>query len=216
MIMRPGIPHRGRPRHEPSGFSLTEVVIALGVAAIGFTSIIGLFPLGLNMSKESFESVQSALLAQTILADIRDQQTGNGNLRGSRPYETKQIQIGPNSDPISTSNNYTTVKIAILNSTNLYLAYDQLPRTNSDTDPVSQGVMLRPCAFSKNPTPPSWYQTGSNGCFAMVKITFAPTLRYTTVTSTSTPVRVDISIETPGSANVSNRTTYLYTGVARP
>ena len=61
-----------RPLREQSAFSLTEVVIAMGVAAVAFTSIIALFPLGLNMSKESYEATQAALIAQTTLADLKD------------------------------------------------------------------------------------------------------------------------------------------------
>jgi type II secretory pathway pseudopilin PulG len=211
-------PHRlGRASFSARAFSLTEVVIAMGVAAVAFTSIIGLFPVGLNMSKESYESVQSALLAQTILADIRDQQTGNGNLRGKKPYESKLIQVGANSDPIGLSglSNYLAVKMTTTNQLFVYVAYNQLPRNNSDTDPA-KGVMLRPCGFSTNSNPPTWYLSGSNGCVALAKITLAPTLRYTTVSSTSTPIRVDIAVETPGNVGVSNRATYLYTGTARP
>ena len=58
-----------RPLREQSAFSLTEVVIAMGVAAVAFTSIIALFPLGLNMSKESYEATQAAVIAQSIMAD---------------------------------------------------------------------------------------------------------------------------------------------------
>ena len=56
-----------------AAFSLTEVVIAMGVAAVAFTSIIALFPLGLNMSKESYEATQAAVIAQSIMADLSDQ-----------------------------------------------------------------------------------------------------------------------------------------------
>ena len=55
-------------RRLSAAFSLTEVVIAMGVAAVAFTSIIALFPLGLNMSKESYEATQAALIAQTIMS----------------------------------------------------------------------------------------------------------------------------------------------------
>jgi type II secretory pathway pseudopilin PulG len=91
---------------EQSAFSLTEVVIAMGVAAVAFTSIIALFPLGLNMSKESYEATQAALIAQTILADLQDEGTGTNALGSSR-----FIQIGGNSDPTSPAN-YLTINFA--------------------------------------------------------------------------------------------------------
>jgi type II secretory pathway pseudopilin PulG len=197
-----------------AAFSLTEVVIAMGVAAVAFTSIIALFPLGLGMSKESYESTQAALLAQTLMADVKDQQTGNGNQRtSSAPYKTKLIQIAGNSDPAKVLTNYTTVALDSTNPQLLYIAYSQLPRNNSDTDPANS-IMLRPAAYSSNL--PSWYTTGSNGLFAVAKITVSPSCRFGAASSTSTPMRLDISIETPGSANISNRTCYLFTGVARP
>ena len=202
------------PRRLSAAFSLTEVVIAMGVAAVAFTSIIALFPLGLNMSKESYESTQAALLAQTLMADIKDQQTGNGNRRTpTKPYATKLIQISENSDPANVLTNYTVIRLDSTTPQLIYLAYNQLPRNSSDTDPA-KSIMLRPVAYSSNL--PTWYTTGSNGLFAVAKITVSPTCRFGAASSTSTPMRVDISIETPGSANVTNRTCYLFTGVARP
>jgi Tfp pilus assembly protein PilV len=214
-------PPQLQPKPKPSlrmqraaAFSLTEVVIAMGVAAVAFTSIIALFPLGLNMSKESYESTQAALLAQTLMADVKDQQTGNGDKRTpSAPYKTKLIQIAENSDPATVLTNYTPIRMDSTTPQLIYLAYNQLPRNNSDTDPA-KSIMLRPVAYSSNL--PSWYTTGSNGLFAVAKITVSPTCRFGSASSTSTPMRVDISIETPGSANVTNRTCYLFTGLARP
>lgn len=204
-----------RPLPDASAFSLTEVVIAMGVAAIAFTTILGLFPLGLNMSKESYEETQAALLAQTIMADIKDQQTGTGNKRvKSQPYTTKVIQTNFNSDPVTVLTNHTTIPLYSLTPVNAYLAYNLQARNNSDTDPTGKPVMLRPCAYSA--TMPSWYTFGSNGLFAVVKLTVSPSCRFGSASSTSTPMRIDVSIETPGSANASNRTCYLFTGVARP
>jgi len=199
-----------------AAFSLTEVVIAMGVAAVAFTSIIALFPLGLNMSKESYESTQAALLVQSLMADIKDQQTGSGNKRTpSDPFCYKLIQIAENSDPVNVASNYTTVRMNMLTNQFVYLAYNQLPRNSSDTDPA-KSIMLRPVAYGSNLASAPWYTNGSNGFFAVVKITVSPTYRIGTVTSTSTPVRFDFSVETPGSANISNRTCHLFTGVARP
>jgi len=197
-------------------FSLTEVVIAMGVAAVAFTSIIALFPLGLNMSKESYEATQAALIAQTILADAKDQQTGTGNLRTpKKPYNTKLIQISSNSDPIKVSSNYVTVQIDQLTPQNVYIAYKPFSGTGNDTD-TNNPSMLRPSAGTNTTTEPPWYTQGSNGAFALVKVTFSPTIRLGSATSTSTPQRVDVSVETPGNVNISNRTCYLFTGAVRP
>jgi len=201
-------------RRHSVAFSLTEVVIAMGVAAVAFTSIIALFPLGLNMSKESYEATQAALIAQTILADAKDQQTGSGNLRTTNPFNFRLLQVSNNSDPARTSNNYILVPINNpLQIQTVYIAYK--PSTNtSDTD-TNNPSMMRPASGQLNGTIPLWYTSGSNGCFALVKATFSPTLRYSTPTA-STATRLDISVETPGNANISNRTCFLFTGAFRP
>jgi len=205
-----------RPLREQSAFSLTEVVIAMGVAAVAFTSIIALFPLGLNMSKESYEATQAALIAQTILADVKDQQTGNGNQRvSSSPWNTKLIQIASNSDPINVLTNYATVMIDQLTPQIVYIAYKPFVGTGNDTD-TNNPAMLRPSTGIYAAAAPNWYSTGSNGASMLVKVTFSPTIMLGSANSTSTPRRVDVSVETPGSANISNRTCYLFTGAVRP
>ena len=208
-----------RPWREQSAFSLTEVVIAMGVAAVAFTSIIALFPLGLNMSKDSYDETQAALIAQTILSDLKDQQTGNRNKRytvaAGSPYSYKLIQIAGNVDPQIVTTNYLGIDLRLLTQQNVYLAYDAQSR--KDTDTTSQPIMLRPSAGLLNTIPP-WYSgtTISNGLAAVVKVTFVPTFSITTLNATTGVLRVDISIETPGSAKPENRTVRLYTGAVVP
>ncbi len=208
-----------RPWREQSAFSLTEVVIAMGVAAVAFTSIIALFPLGLNMSKDSYDETQAALIAQTILSDLKDQQTGNRNKRytvaAGSPYSYKLIQIAGNVDPQIVTDNYLGIDLRLLTQQNVYLAYDAQSR--KDTDTTSQPIMLRPSAGLLNTIPP-WYSgtTISNGLAAVVKVTFVPTFSITTLNATTGVLRVDISIETPGSAKPENRTVRLYTGAVVP
>jgi len=205
-----------RPLRESSAFSLTEVVIAMGVAAVAFTSIIALFPLGLNMSKESYEATQAALIAQTILADLKDQQTGAGNKRTNNPQNTRLLQIIPNSNPMTNRANYLEILIATKIPQTAYIAYKPNDGTNNDTDP-NNPLMMRPYTYSYTTnvdTAPNWYNGGTNGAFALVKVTISPTLLSDTDGSGS-PRRIDMSVETPGSANVSNRTCYLFTGAVK-
>ena len=197
------------PRRLPAAFSLTEVVIAMGVAAVAFTSIIALFPLGLGMSKESYEETQAALIAQTILADLKDEATGSGTIGSSR-----FIQIGRNSQPTNPAN-YTSINFNTASTITFYLAYKQeLNRTN-DTDPSGQPIMLRPCAWLQG-TEPSWYTSGSNGLTALVKITATPCFRINGAGASSNPMRVDISVETPGNVPLKNRSQFLFTGGTPP
>ena len=209
------------PRTCVAAFSLTEVVIAMGVAAVAFTSIIALFPLGLNMSKDSYEETQAALIAQTVLSDLKDQQCGDKNKRylgktkNGNPYSFKLIQIAGNVDPQIVTTNYLGIDLRLLTEQNVYLAYDAQIRKDTDTN--SQPIMLRPSAGVLNTIPP-WYSgtTISNGLAAVAKVTFVPTFSIMTLNSTSGVIRVDISIETPGSAKPENRTVRLYTGAVRP
>ena len=197
------------PRRLPAAFSLTEVVIAMGVAAVAFTSIIALFPLGLNMSKESYEATQAALIAQTILADLQDEGTGSGTLGSSR-----FIQIGGNSDPSTT--NYLAINFNTASTITVYLAYNQILRTSNDTDPSGQPIMLRPSIGVLQGTDPAWYTSGSNGLSMLVKVTVTPCFRVNGAGASGDPKRVDVSIETPGNVPLKNRSQFLFTGGTPP
>jgi type II secretory pathway pseudopilin PulG len=197
------------PKFGGSAFSLTEVVIAMGVAAVAFTSIIALFPLGLNMSKESYEATQAALIAQTILADLQDEGTGSGTLGSSR-----FIQIGGNSQPTNSSN-YLAIDFNTASTITVYLAYNQIRRTNNDTDSLGEPIMLRPCAGVQG-TAPTWYTSGSNGLTALVKVTATPCFRVNGASATSNPMRIDVSVETPGNVTNKNRSQFLFTGGTPP
>ena len=192
------------PRRLSAAFSLTEVVIAMGVAAVAFTSIIALFPLGLNMSKESYEATQAAVIAQSIMADLSDQASaGSGKL----------IQkTGTNA---MSAANYETIQLmAASGGTDryIYLAYDQQIRTDSSNSPV----MLRPCTNSvslNGPNEPTWFKTNAPaGAIFLVKVSLKHSFRMSAA-GTSNPQRVDITIESPASAPATNRVQYVFSGV---
>ena len=197
------------PKFGGSAFSLTEVVIAMGVAAVAFTSIIALFPLGLNMSKESYEATQAALIAQTIIADLSDY--------GSAKAGGKIIQItGTNA---MNANNYTTIPMKYDKGATadryVYLAYDQQIRTDSSNSPI----MLRPTTsvVSLNgPADPQWFTNGTNGPILLVKVSIKHSFLLGGLASTNNsenPQRVDVTVESPASAPATNRTQYVFTGI---
>jgi type II secretory pathway pseudopilin PulG len=108
-----------------SAFSLTEVVIAMGVAAVAFTSIIALFPLGLSMSKESYETTQAAFITQSIMNQITDAQGGN-TLTGFR----RIIKTADN-DP--TKGGLESINVGKYSpSTNVYITYTNYVNTNGE------------------------------------------------------------------------------------
>jgi hypothetical protein len=189
----------------------------MGVAAVAFTSIIALFPLGLNMSKESYEATQAALIAQTIMADLKDEQSGGGNLRRSpNPGRYRLLQISPNSDPMGVKTNYAEILFYTQTTQTAYIAYKPSDGATSDTD-TSNPLIMRPYTYSyteDSATAPNWYNGGTNGAFALVKVTISPTLPSDSGNDGS-PRRIDMSVETPGSANISNRTCHLFTGASQ-
>jgi len=195
-----------RPWREPSAFSLTEVVIAMGVAAVAFTTIIGLFPLGLNMSKESYESTQAALIAQTILADLQDATSAKGGgkliqMTGSNGFTTANYTIIPMSGASS------------LADRTIYLAYDQTVRADTSGSPI----MVRPKAAAMG-SEPSWFLKGTNGPVLLVKVLIRHSFLTggpPSATSSANPQRVDVTVESPASAPATNRTQYVFTGLVR-
>jgi len=188
-----------RPWREQCAFSLTEVVIAMGVAAVAFTSIIALFPIGLNMSKESYEASQAALIAQTILADLRDQVSTKNSSKIIQKTGSKAM-VAANFEIIQMNGKGS------LPNQDIYLAYDQKIRTDSSNSPI----MLRPCA-SQVTTEPTWFTKGTNGPLLLVKVSFKRTNQ--TGTGESNPDQVDVTVESPANAPSTNRVQYIFTGV---
>jgi type II secretory pathway pseudopilin PulG len=195
-----------RPLREQSAFSLTEVVIAMGVAAVAFTSIIALFPLGLNMSKESYEETQAALLAQTILSDLRDKPSGTNS-------DYRLIQIGQSNSPTDRieAMNYIEVDTSktYLAPITCYVAYNQ--ETRKDT--LYEGIELRP--FEGTLGKPTWWDTGYPKATTLAMITVSATFRPKSDT-VDNPQRVDVCIESPGNLPAASRKQFLFTGAVAP
>jgi len=54
----------------PSGFSLVEVVLALGVLSFSILAIMGIIPAGLSSSRSSQDETRAAQLAQMVFASL--------------------------------------------------------------------------------------------------------------------------------------------------
>ena len=199
-------PLNATSRRLPAAFSLTEVVIAMGVAAVAFTSIIALFPLGLSMSKESYEETQAALLAQSILSDLRDKVSGKNS-------EFRLIQIGPDNSPTNgiAKKNYIDVDTSktYLAPITCYVAYNQETRT----DTLYGDVELRP--FEGSLSKPPWWDTGNPKATTLAMITISATFRLGS-TMSSNPQRVDVYIESPGNLPAASRKQFLFAGAVEP
>jgi uncharacterized protein (TIGR02598 family) len=55
----------------PSGFTLVEVTLALGVASFCLLAVFGLMPVGISSNRASVEQTAAASLARAIVADLR-------------------------------------------------------------------------------------------------------------------------------------------------
>ena len=171
------------PRRLSAAFSLTEVVIAMGVAAVAFTSIIALFPLGLNMSKESYETTQAAFIAKSIMNQISDAQGGSG-LTGFR-----RIIKTANNDPTKGALESIDVN-SYPSSTNVYITYTNYVDANGQ-------VFWKPASTI---TAADW-NNGKTNSPALVRITLN---RIFTGGKTYDIHGVEVQVDYPGNLALTN------------
>jgi hypothetical protein len=189
------------PRFAKSyGFSLTEVVIAMGVAAVGFTSLIALFPLGLNLNNESYMDTQSSILAKTILEDLRDVQAGSKWPRTSDSCTAyRLLQVSTDADPEKSG---TFLAIPLSNYTNSYTVF--VAYTNATiSNALGSPFMLRPVKEITGLE----FSNGVPGSVAVSRIALNQLQNELH--------RVEIVIDTPGLSKETNRSRQLFTGALR-
>lgn len=73
------------------GFTLVEVVIALGVISFALVAILGLFPVAMDAAKSSRNETRAAAIAQYIFEQLNTQQPD----RASLPLGTNAISTAP-------------------------------------------------------------------------------------------------------------------------
>ena len=193
------------------GFSLVEVVLALGVAAVAFTSIMGLFPLGLDMSRETHEETQAALIAQSILGDLRDDYQSGGT-----SHTNRRILV---TNAINLSNAMTNFAIGNATPINvLYLGFTNhtINSTANPGESAAGALVLRPSMSAQTTSTnlasaPVWFQNGSNGLAAVARVLVTGTFRLADPNFRQMTV-LDVMVETPGSAASSNRVQYGFKG----
>lgn len=65
------VQNRSRKRTLARGFSLIEVILALGVVAFAFVALFGMLPVGLNAFNNSVDSTISAQIAENVMSQLR-------------------------------------------------------------------------------------------------------------------------------------------------
>jgi prepilin-type N-terminal cleavage/methylation domain-containing protein len=72
-----------------SGFSLTEVLIAVGILAVGMTFVAGVFPAGIYLTTVATERTIAAVAADEAFAKIRIYATGDPN----QPIDLDKLSV---------------------------------------------------------------------------------------------------------------------------
>ncbi len=62
---------RKTARNAIGGFSLMEVVLALGVVAFAFVALFGMLPVGLNAFNNSIDATQETQIAENVMSQLR-------------------------------------------------------------------------------------------------------------------------------------------------
>lgn len=93
-------------RRPALGFSLVEVVIALGIVSFAVLAIVGMMPVAMKSAQDSMRQTDSTLIAQRIFSELK---TGTGAVR--------TITLSPNGTP--------RILDLSANSTNNFLAFKE-------------------------------------------------------------------------------------------
>ena len=184
------------PRRPLAGFSLTEVVIALGIFAVSMVGVIALFPVASSAGRESSEETQAAILAQTIFSDLRSSTQAKGKSAG-------WIVRGP--DTFNT--NQWIRPISLTTGSTNYVGYDLIPRVNSSgpdgTGMIGQPICLKAINQNLSATAFSNAITVSNAIFA-AQIAVNPVPGLTGL------AQVNVSVQTPANVVLTNRRSYVF------
>lgn len=62
---------RGQAHHHKAAFSLVEVVFALAIASLGFLTLLGLLPSGLEMARNSADLAAEARISQHLSGELQ-------------------------------------------------------------------------------------------------------------------------------------------------
>ena len=84
-------------RRPPTGFSLVEVVIALGIVSFAVLAIVGMMPMALKSAQESMRETDATLIAQRIFAELKTGSGGNRTVIKDTNTNSQTISLSANS-----------------------------------------------------------------------------------------------------------------------
>jgi len=77
---------RGDHRASQKGFSLAEIVLAIGLVALVLVSLLGLLPLGSKLNQASAEETRALNILTCLEADLRNARSANSRFGLPLPY----------------------------------------------------------------------------------------------------------------------------------
>jgi len=184
------------PRRLPAAFSLTEVVIALGIFAVSMVGVLALFPVASATSRESSEETQAAILAQTIFDDLIDA----GALRG---MSNSFVISGPNTVQTGT---WTPLNL----NTNVVriVGYDIIKRSG---DPLmGVGMMGDPIALKAKRVLTTNDYANSNG---VPDVAYLARIQVSPASGLPNLSQVNIQVEAPANLGPTNRRVYSFSSL---
>ena len=85
-----------RLRRRSLGFSLVEVVLAVGIAALGIITVLGLIPHGLEISRKTGNEMASHRIASVLFAEYQAgdwSNLGSGTFTETRYFDSDGVEI---------------------------------------------------------------------------------------------------------------------------
>jgi len=203
--LRPFPPVHGLPTFPPShlltlrtsrraAFSLTEVVIALGIFAVSMVGVLALFPVASTTGRESSEETQAAIIAQTVLSDLRSSAANLGRT---------------NAWLVSGKNTFVDLirNIRLTEATNVAIAYDIKRRDRADSaggDPLIGPPLALKALQSVSTT------EYNNGVSNIPNVTYLSLLTIQPVAQLPGVAQATLEVSTPATARLTNRRVFYF------
>jgi uncharacterized protein (TIGR02598 family) len=154
---------RNTHRHS-QGFSLVEVTIALGIAAFGITTILGLLPQGLNNLRTAGDLTSSSRISQHILGSLDQAQTLAANTKQRYYFDAYAVPIEDNAK--------NKGDIAFVAEVSPPAADVQLPGSKRDNDAYLSRVIVK---LKQTPSADFDFDSASPSSFKLYSFVVAKT-----------------------------------------
>jgi type II secretory pathway pseudopilin PulG len=178
-----------------AAFSLTEVVIALGIFAISMVGILALFPVASSAGRESSEETQAAIIAQTVLGDLRASAGALGQTNG-------WMVVGPN-----TFGQLLTNRINLNQSSDTAIAYDitlrNLANSGGGAPQIGPPIGLKALALVQN----------YSNAVTVPGAIYATLTRVRPVGTAPGLAAVTVEVSTPANVALTNRRVYSFSSL---